>query len=425
MLKKTLIILGVLLLVFLVLSYGSLWSRPENPKLSYINNEQDLSKLTFKHGDSVNITASTLYEGNGLKNLMQGEHYRKTWEARVTVEVIFLDSLMGGMKFIEEGGGKQTKSLEIEAPNGVIYTLRSVNKDPEALVPEYAKALGIENLIIDGISAQHPYGALPAARLAEKAGVLHTHPKLVFVPRQDWLKDLNDTYGNKLYLLEFESEGDINWTTLKNVTKIIDTEDLIELKNDKKEEVFIDEAALVRARLLDIFIGDWDRHAKQWGWAMQKRGDSLVGVPVAADRDNAFFTIDGILPSLLSNKTIEPKLRPFEKEIDYLPGLMYDFDTYFLKDVPESVFVEQAYYLQNIFTDEILKEALMAWPQSVYELDGEEVFAKLKSRRKDLIDYAKNLKRILDEKPRLSKPLNGLDDLDVPESLLRCFNCGR
>jgi hypothetical protein len=318
---------------------------------------------------------------------------------------------------------KETKSLEVKAPNGAIYTLRSVNKNPKALIPEYAKALGIENLIIDGISAQHPYGALPAAALSEKVGVLHTHPTLVFMPNQDWLGKLNKSYGNKLYLLEYESEGKVNWTSLNNVTEIIDTKDLIQLKQKNEEHVFIDEPALVRARLFDLFIGDWDRHAKQWGWAIQQRSDSLVGVPIAADRDNAFFTLDGVLPTLLSNKSIEPKLRPFEEEIDYLPGLLYDFDTYFLKDIPMGIFISEANYLQKTLTDDVIEEAIMVWPKSIYDLDGKEIVDKLKSRRDDLIEYAKKFKAILDDNPRPNKPLNGLEDLDVPIQLLNCFNC--
>ena len=45
---------------------------------------------------------------------MQGEHYRRSWEVTVLAEIVYLDTLFGGMEFVEEGGGKQTSSLEIK-----------------------------------------------------------------------------------------------------------------------------------------------------------------------------------------------------------------------------------------------------------------------------------------------------------------------
>ena len=156
---------------------------------------------------------------------------------------------------------------------------------------------------------------------------------------------------------------------------------------------------------------------------MQKNGDSLIGIPVAADRDNAFFTLDGVLPSLVSNKNIEPKLRPFKNEIDYLPGLLYDFDAYFLKDVPEAIFISQAKYLQAKLTDTVIRNALMKFPKAVYDIDAQEIEDKLKTRRKNLVAYAKKFKSILNEKPRPTQPLNGIDDVNIPSYLIACFNC--
>ncbi|MFC7358423.1 hypothetical protein ACFQO1_12045 [Jejudonia soesokkakensis] len=423
MVKKIFIVIGILLVGFIVLAYLSFWSQPQTPKNSLLINKNGFDSISYATKKWVTVAASSQYDGNNIKHLMQGEHYRKTWEAPVKAKIVYLDTLFGGMTFIEEGGGKQTKSLELKAPNGIVYTLRSINKNPEALIPQYAKLIGIENLIIDGISAQHPYGALPAAYLAEKLHVLHTHPKLIYLPKQYWLNERNEEFGNKLYFLEYESEGKKNWTSITNVEEIIDTKDLIELKYKKRNLIHIDEAALVRARLLDLYIGDWDRHAKQWGWAMQKRGDSLIGIPIAADRDNAFFTLDGILPTLLSNKTIEPKLRPFEEEIDYLPGLLYDFDSYFLKDTPEETFLREAKFLQQNLTDDVIENALRTWPKPIYDLDAKTIEKKLKKRRDDLMDYAIKFKTILNDKPRPTEPLIGLEDIDIPRQYFQCFSC--
>ena len=274
--KKLLLAILFLLLLFVILLYWSVSVHPEEVKISEVITPVN-SPANIRDFDSVTVIPSNRYEGNGIKRFMQGNNYRSAWATPVKAPVFFLDS----MEIVEEGGGHQTHSLRLKAPNNFIYSMRSVNKDPEPLIPDLARDLGLENVIVDGISAQHPYGAILAAALSKKAGVLHTHPQLVYTPRQPALGKFSNDYGDKLYLLEFETEGETNWTRYNNVVEIMDTDNLQELKMEEGDKVSLDERAFVRARLFDLFIGDWDRHAKQWGWVVQKIGDSYKATPLA------------------------------------------------------------------------------------------------------------------------------------------------
>ena len=354
---------------------------------------------------------------------MQGEQYRKAWSTPVKVPVMYLDTLFGGVTIEKEGGGKQTHSLKLKTKNDIELTLRSVNKDPEALIPEFAKTLGLENIVVDGISAQHPYAAILVAKLAEHAKVHHTKPKLVFVPKQKTLDNYNDKYGNRLFLLEYETESKTNWTNENNVVEILDTDDLQELKLEQKEKFTVDKKALIRVRLFDLLIGDWDRHTKQWGWIVKQENQMLKAIPIAGDRDNAFFSVDGVLPTILSDKNVVPELRPFTSEIDFMPGLVYPFDQYFLINTSEELFVEQAKQLQQLLTDEVLDQSLSVWPKQIAEIDGEEIISKIKSRRDHLIEYAKQFKVEIDKKGLVNQPLKGSEDINLPEKLLQCFEC--
>ena len=421
--KKAVGIIFVLVILFVVLVYWSINTSPKTVKTSILVNIDNINTVDFKAYDSILVEATNQYKSTELKNVMQGEHYRKAWSAPLKVPVVYLDTMFGGLKVIEEGGGKQTQSLKLLAPNGIYYTLRSINKNPDPLIPEFAKTLGLQNIIIDGISAQHPYGAIVVAQLAEQAGILHTFPKVVFVPKQKTLGNYNDKFGNRLFLLEYETESDTNWTTYNNVENIIDTDDLQELKQLRKEHLKVDTHALVRARLFDLIIGDWDRHPKQWGWVIQNDGDGLKAIPLPVDRDNAFFNLSGVIPSIIANKKIKPEMRPYQKEIDYLPGLVQPFDVYFLKDIPESIFIEEANNLKKTLTDETIDKALHLWPKNIYDLDAKIISEKIKSRRDDLLDYAKGFRMILNEKPLLSEPLKGSEHLQLSEQLLSCFEC--
>lgn len=408
----------VLLLLFLGLTYWSTSIGPSNVFISKVV-AQKLPSTGYTTGDSVTVIATNRYQANALKRFMQGVNYRKAWEAPVQANVFLLDSF----DILEEGGGNQTKSLDIKDRQGKIYSLRSINKDPTPLIPDIAKTLALENIVVDGISAQHPYGATLAAALANTAGILHTHPKIVYVPRHDAMGKYSEKYGDRLFMLEYETEGEINWTSYKNVEKIVETDELQEMKINLGPKLKIAHRKLVRARLFDILIGDWDRHTKQWGWVLQKQDQNLIAIPLPGDRDNAFFRIDGVIPTMLTNHLVQPMVRPFEKDIDHIPGFVYPFDLYFLKDVPQKIFIEEAKYLQQQLTDAEIDKALNNWPESLVQLNGDEIANKLKNRRDELQEYALEFQKAINKKEPLSEPLKGSEDLKLPPNLRKCFDC--
>ena len=423
--KKLLWLVFILLIGFIGLIYFSVSSTDKEFETVTIQEFDDLENIDFRRHDSVEVAASSLYKANELKDIMQGENYREAWTTPVKVPVLFLDSLYGGVEIVKEGGGTQTHSLRLKDKNGFLYSLRSVNKDPSTHVPEFARSLGLENIVIDAISASHPYGAILAASLSEKAEVLHTHPKVVFVPKQEFLgKPYNEKYGNRLFLLEYETEGEENWTDYKNVYKILDTKNLQELKEEDPAQVSIDKNAFVRARLFDMLIGDWDRHAKQWGWVVQKEGENFKAIPLAGDRDNAFFNLGGVIPGIISNKNIEPEVRPFEKEIKHMPGLVYPNDVYFLTNTPVEIFTAEAKKLQDLLTDDAIADAFKVWPKNIAEQNSKEITEKIKSRRDNLVEYAKEFHRIINERELLNKPLKGSEDIKISPQLMKCFECG-
>jgi len=423
--KKTLLIVLLLGCVFLIITYLKLSADSITQETCTVKVIADVDKVDFKKFKNIKVSASTVYEGDLFKELLQGSNYRTSWEAEIEAPILYLDTLYGGVEIVKEGGGKQTQSLRLETDNDLLLTLRSINKNPEALVPEYLKNLGLENIVMDGISGQHPYAALVVAKLSDYINLNHTQPKVVFLPKQKLLdQKYNDEYGNRLYLLEYENKGKYNWTAHHNVTELIDTEDLQELKVSLKDSLSIDKSILIRARLFDIVIGDWDRHAKQWGWIIQKK-DSLLynAIPLPVDRDNAFFNVDGFINSLVTNKNITPHLQSFQPEIDNMEGLVYDFDVYFLQKTTLQQFLEQAQYIQTQLTDEKIKAAFKLWNKTLYDLEAENIIAKIKARRDRLIDTAKRFKSVLDNKPKLIKLLKGTDIDDVSNASIQCFEC--
>ena len=95
-------------------------------------------------------------------------------------------------------------------------------------------------------------------------------------------------------------------------------------ENDHRADQF----AVLRARLLDIMIGDFDRHFDQWKWATTDTGKGKMYYPIPRDRDQAYFYSDGKLLKA-SSRNFCHFSQGFRKDIPQVNWLGYaarDFD---------------------------------------------------------------------------------------------------
>lgn len=96
---------------------------------------------------------------------------------------------------------------------------------------------------------------------------------------------------------ENPTEGKNGKPGFANADKIIDSYELYE-KLEKDNDNRVDAVEFLKARLLDLMIGDWDRHYDQWLWAGYKEDGLTVYKPIPRDRDQAFSLYDGLLPMI-------------------------------------------------------------------------------------------------------------------------------
>jgi hypothetical protein len=96
-----------------------------------------------------------------------------------------------------------------------------------------------------------------------------------------------------------EERPEENWLGRESFGKpnhdIVSTSGMFDrLRRDEKYK--LDEAAYVRARIFDMLIGDWDRHADQWRWAeIEDEEGNRIFEPIPRDRDQVFSNFDGAL----------------------------------------------------------------------------------------------------------------------------------
>lgn len=338
------------------------------------------------------------YDRNGIGTLIFGDHYRNTFSSILTIPQLDLSDHLGGLTPIKKGGGNQTSSLRLEANDGRQYTMRSLEKDPSATLGyELSKSRTVSKVVEDAFTASHPLSALPVKGLAEAADINHTNPDLYFVPKQPALEKYNATFGNKSYLVE-ERPDDELWSdqeSFGNPDEIVSTAKTLR-SIQKHHDHLIDNAAMARARVFDLLLGDWDRHDDQWRWVVDKRGDNHYYIPIPRDRDQAFSNYDGLLLGLA--RTLVPDARPLKpftertKSVKWMTHGNRFFDELFLAGIDRKTWEREAQHLQETITDEVIERSFReGWPPEIYQQDAPEVMRTLKARRDNLLLMAMDL----------------------------------
>ncbi len=363
----------------------------------FILEEDDAHEHDF--GDStVTGVLGQIYHAGKLKNTILGEHYRKEWLEPTQFEVLNLHHEHGGLTPLKKGGGMQTKSLRFEGGDGHQYVIRSIQKYPISVIPKALRKTFAVSLVQDQISASYPYASLVVPTLADAGGVYHTNPRLVYVPHDPILGRFKDEFGGLLALYEERPHGDqSDQPSFGNTKEIIGTPDLLNRMHiDHDHEV--DERAMLRARLLDVFIGDWDRHEDQWRWAAFKTKHGKKYRPIPRDRDQVFHRFDGLVPSLANRKWGLRKFQNFNYNIRDIKGLCFNaryVDRTFLTDLSLNDWMQVVDTFQAGLTDEVITEAFTHLPKNIYDISGDELVAKLKYRRDHLKETAKEYYLVL------------------------------
>ncbi|WP_080055867.1 BamA/TamA family outer membrane protein [Spirosoma aerolatum] len=329
--------------------------------------------------DSVQVAIAPEYERVGrVHRWLLGTNYRTEWASTVKLPVFDIRRTMGGFKILQRGGGFQTKSLRIEDSSGREWVLRSIQKDPAKALPRVLQQTIAKDVLQDEISAGYPFAPLAVPILAQAAGVPHANPRVVYLPDDPALGIYQADFGNSVYLFEERSPGDNKSVSTPKVL------DALEKDNDNR----VDEKAVLRARMLDLFMGDWDRHEDQWRWGSRKQDKGKLYYPIPRDRDQVFFRANGLLPTIGSLPWIQPKFQGFTARLPNVNGFMFNgryFDRLFLHGLTEQDWTVELKKLHDALTDGVLEQAIRQLPEASQKKNGQKLLETLKIRREWLL----------------------------------------
>lgn len=339
-----------------------------------------------------------------------GKHYRSVYGTLINAKTVNLDTLYGGLKPVRMGGGHQSKTLRLVDKNGKEYNMRALKKSAVKFLQSVVfKDTHIENklentlpedLILDFYTAAHPYTPFIIDELSAAVSVYHTNPKLFYVPKQKALGKYNNLYGDELYMIEerpMEAFSDLE--SFGKPDDVESTADLYKkLREDEKYK--LDERAYIRARLFDMLIGDWDRHEDQWRWAeFEKENGDHIFKPIPRDRDQAFSNFDGLflgtIRALISSSRLMQVYNEKLKDLQWFNIEALPLDRTLIKNATTQDWVEEAKFIQENLTDQVIDKAFSKLPKEVQDQNIPVIKQKLKGRRSNLVSIAKKYSKIV------------------------------
>lgn len=330
--------------------------------------------------DSVVVQASRKYGASGIHRYLLGDNYRDLWYRPITVPVLDLGKYAGGLTALEEGGNAQTRNLHLRGADGKRYVFRPVFKEV-LQIDDALKNTLIEDIFADGLSASHPSATVLPNPILRAAGVWHAEPELFVMPDDERLGEFRKNFMGKLGTMEeFPEDPKGGRRGFGGAVDIIDSEDLLEKINEAPRRV--DAHALLTARLVDLLIGDNDRHPGQWKWARLAESDTSTWIPIPRDRDKAFVSYEGFLlnvarmalPRLVTFRNV-PQTASFYNAVN--------FDRRLLVSLPRSAFDSTARFLQRVITDSVIDEAIRLLPKEYHGLRPD-LASRLRGRRDHL-----------------------------------------
>ena len=322
--------------------------------------------------DSAVVKAHPSYDSvTGIHRKLFGENFRKEWAAPVKLPVIRLSER--GLIPLQRGGGHQTHSLRMKDANGTEWVLRSIEKYPDILLPEAFRETFAADWVRDAMSAQHPYAPLVVPVISEVVKVPHTNPVIGYVAPDKNLGEFEKEFANTMCLLEEREPYGNSDNTIKFLQRM----------NEDNDNT-LDTVGFFRARLLDLYLGDWDRHEDQWRWLGEKKGDGRKYVAIPRDRDQALYRSQGFFPKMASRKWIAPFLTGFKGDIKRGNYFFFNgrkLNSRFLVELDHDRWMQLTNDFVALLTDEVLEKALARLPREVYVMRHDELLQKMKMRR--------------------------------------------
>jgi hypothetical protein len=269
-------------------------------------------------------------------HFLWGKHYKKAFAEPISALDISTQFDEQNKVILFQG-----KQYELESIAEDLYYFQRFPDFNKLYQEEDFEGTFAQKMIADAYTMHYPFGFLIANEVAKN---LQLSPY-----------DLPYFYkDNKLY------KG------IPSNQNLITTDSLITLlQTDFKYK--IDSELYVRSRLLDMLVGNSSKVAHDYLWKSKKQNSDLIFSPVVTDRGFSFLKKDGLLfDFLLQSIGIDFADNYYKNKLNVkkINRHNYATDVVLASTIPQEVWIEQARFIREILTIDVLENIFNELPTS-------------------------------------------------------------
>jgi len=240
-----------------------------------------------------------------------------------------------------------------------------------------------QDIIDDQKSTLNPFASLIVAPILQVTGLAFRDTRLISLPNDKHGKDYNIQTGGRLGILEGPWHAPFT-NNMPHQTDLFETSSMLEsLENDLHNKA--DELQYLKARLIDILLGDWDRSPDQWCWLKVQTPENIIWEPVPLTHWQALNRLNGLLPTLAG--LAFPQLEHCGENISSVENITLTgraLDRRLLISYPKQTWDSLATWIQNQISDSVLMKAISNLPVPIGEKEGKSILHLLQARRAQL-----------------------------------------
>ena len=329
--------------------------------------------------DSVAIVLGPAYASDQAFHALRGSGWRHLWID--TVRLPILDAPLPGTGQPEHDTTSVPGTVILHAADGTTWRLVPVDHDPVAFeLSPRLRGTDVERWLDDLTSTMHPTAPLAASALYQAVGLHAVRPRLAVTPdgRGVWV----------------ERAPELDGRPYGPFVRVIPSDSLPGLLR-RDPATRLDLRAFLKARLLDVLLGDRDRAAEHWRWGLDPvAAGGPTWVPIAARQQQAFLRADAGDGFLLG--MYEPGFAVFNAKrppVSALTRTGYDFDRPLLARLERPTWDSVAVALRSALTRDVIDRAMAELPVEHQRASGAYLATALEARRDLLADVARDFYR--------------------------------
>ena len=226
--------------------------------------------------DSVTAPPGVSYAAGTLHRLLLGDLNRDLWELPITLPVLSLDSVAGGLTPTGVQDEERMLALLLRGGNGLPYRFRTLIEPAARAIPSPLRRTPLDEAVQDQIGAQFPLAPLIGVELLRAADVPVVGARPFLMPDDPRLGKYGEAFAGRMGWLEVRLDSVPGERLgLDGAGVIVDTEELYGALRDRRR-FRVDARCFLRARLIDVLLGDGQRGPDRWSWARFTQPDGRV-----------------------------------------------------------------------------------------------------------------------------------------------------